>query len=346
MNEANADQIVAVQQALKPKYGNLLGTTGPAGDGVDGVMGPNTITAIKKFQKDNGLKDDGVVGPKTATKLGVQPLVGATAAPSTQIKYTGPQRATTVTGVSPTATAKTQPAKVTKTPKAEQKPQPTTKETPTVKSKSSGFIILFAFPDYQPSVENNWLNKYIVAPATKAIFGDNPSSAAKAVSGSSSAGTPTSGQIKVGKVGHGGCIVIDADGTCKLYEFGRYTNNSTGVVRSDALGKIASIKDGKLTNAKQVVSTAKKFTEGDGPKMSMYCSVLSLPNPAAAHEFAKVKEREYSTYDPSMGGGMNCGTYSLEVAIKGGANTDFKCFATPVGIVDHVKPIALETFTV
>ena len=39
----------------------------------DGLAGPGTDSAIKAFQKKNGLKDDGVVGPKTWATLA--PLV-------------------------------------------------------------------------------------------------------------------------------------------------------------------------------------------------------------------------------------------------------------------------------
>ncbi|TKU45504.1 peptidase M23 [Citrobacter sp. wls714] len=38
----------------------------------DGKFGKNTYNAVKLFQRHNGLKDDGVVGPQTWRKLGVQ----------------------------------------------------------------------------------------------------------------------------------------------------------------------------------------------------------------------------------------------------------------------------------
>ncbi|MFT9496301.1 peptidoglycan-binding protein [Anaerosolibacter sp.] len=37
----------------------------------DGIMGTKTKTAIKNFQRDNGLVVDGIVGTKTKTALGI-----------------------------------------------------------------------------------------------------------------------------------------------------------------------------------------------------------------------------------------------------------------------------------
>ena len=44
-----------------------LGDFGPAGNGVDGIVGPVTRSAVKDFQRDHGgLTVDGSYGPKTA----------------------------------------------------------------------------------------------------------------------------------------------------------------------------------------------------------------------------------------------------------------------------------------
>lgn len=37
--------------------------------GIDGILGSRSREAIRKFQQDNGLKDDSVAGPRTQEKL-------------------------------------------------------------------------------------------------------------------------------------------------------------------------------------------------------------------------------------------------------------------------------------
>ena len=61
-------KVEAVQQALVDAGYNI----GPTG--VDGVFGKNTRSAVLKYQKDNGIKQTGNVGPITAGKLRVQQL--------------------------------------------------------------------------------------------------------------------------------------------------------------------------------------------------------------------------------------------------------------------------------
>lgn len=60
---ATTSQNKVIQQRLK-NWGYYTGA-------VDGILGPKSISAIKKFQKNNGLVADGIVGPKTAAKIGI-----------------------------------------------------------------------------------------------------------------------------------------------------------------------------------------------------------------------------------------------------------------------------------
>ena len=218
--------------------------------------------------------------------------------------------------------------------------------TKTKTTPNAGFIIVFSFPDYQPKVPDTWFNRIISKPISSLIANEEENLDEQIQSGS---GKKSSGKVpmmKLDKVGHGGCIVITSDGNAKLYEFGRYgDDNEKGIVRSKNLGRIAKIQNGKLINAKAVATAAKRKTEGDGPRLAMDCVVRELPNPSAAMSFADVKERDYITADPMRGGAMNCGTYALEVAIQGGVDTSFRCFASPVGVIKHLQP-GLESFTI
>ncbi|MFG5959280.1 peptidoglycan-binding protein, partial [Salmonella enterica] len=50
----------------------------------DGYFGKNTYNAVKLFQRNNGLNDDGIVGPQTWRKLRVQdPLTNSSSNSST-----------------------------------------------------------------------------------------------------------------------------------------------------------------------------------------------------------------------------------------------------------------------
>lgn len=52
-----------IQQRLK-QWGYYTGA-------IDGILGPKSISAIKRFQRNNGLVADGIVGPLTAAKIGI-----------------------------------------------------------------------------------------------------------------------------------------------------------------------------------------------------------------------------------------------------------------------------------
>ena len=61
----SGDTITAVQRAL--------------GVGADGVVGPQTRGAVKRFQRKNGLMVDGVIGPQTLAALGLASKAAAAA---------------------------------------------------------------------------------------------------------------------------------------------------------------------------------------------------------------------------------------------------------------------------
>ena len=94
------NKVRTIQNALI-KLGYNVGPTG-----ADGKYGANTMAAVKKYQRDNGIKQTGYVGPVTAGKLGVQSMASSssTAAPKAattpvgQPKVTPPKAATTPVG--------------------------------------------------------------------------------------------------------------------------------------------------------------------------------------------------------------------------------------------------------
>ncbi|KXZ19000.1 N-acetylmuramoyl-L-alanine amidase [Bacillus nakamurai] len=59
--------VLQVQQALSSLY--FYPDKGAKNHGADGVYGPKTANAVKRFQSVNGLPADGIYGPKTKAKL-------------------------------------------------------------------------------------------------------------------------------------------------------------------------------------------------------------------------------------------------------------------------------------
>jgi len=83
---SRGEDVRVVQRMLHDMGGrvaDLLGTSGSNQDGVDGQYGPRTAAAVRRFQLDKGLADDGIIGPLTAVAmLGRQPVTTPKSSPS------------------------------------------------------------------------------------------------------------------------------------------------------------------------------------------------------------------------------------------------------------------------
>ncbi len=77
MYTATSSENKVIQQKLK-NLGYYKGN-------IDGILGPLSLTAIKNFQRDNGLAVDGIVGPKTAAKLGISTNLNASTVSSSDL---------------------------------------------------------------------------------------------------------------------------------------------------------------------------------------------------------------------------------------------------------------------
>ena len=180
MENVPLGKVEAVQQALIDA-GYDIGPTG-----VDGVFGKNTRNAVIKYQKANGIKQTGNVGPVTSGKLGVSPLTSGKPSTQTQTK-------------TPTKTTQTQTKTGEKTgfklPQFDFKNQMAIDKTyvarkplliPGMKStkgslvgasgKSSGvlksgdYLMIIAFPQYEPKVDKgetvSWFQKSAIMTQT------------------------------------------------------------------------------------------------------------------------------------------------------------------------------------
>lgn len=61
---SRGEEVRKIQDKLK-RWGYYSGN-------VDGIYGTQTVEAVKKFQRKNGLKVDGIAGTNTLTKMGIQ----------------------------------------------------------------------------------------------------------------------------------------------------------------------------------------------------------------------------------------------------------------------------------
>ena len=95
MENVPLGKVEAVQQALVDA-GYDIGPTG-----VDGKFGRNTRAAVIKYQKANGIKQTGNVGPVTSGKLGVRALTSGKPLDKTPVKPTDKKPITPVTTKKP-----------------------------------------------------------------------------------------------------------------------------------------------------------------------------------------------------------------------------------------------------
>ncbi len=79
LTAAEADRDVAAAQSLLVAQGYGVGSFGPYGNGVDGILGPVTSDALRRFQRDRGLAETGTLTEETAARLlaGGTPMLDA-----------------------------------------------------------------------------------------------------------------------------------------------------------------------------------------------------------------------------------------------------------------------------
>jgi hypothetical protein len=174
-----------------------------------------------------------------------------------------------------------------------------------------GYFMFFAFPKYRPSMEDSTLTRMLQTLGKGVEWVENKLGLDE---------QRTKQGIKVYATGHGGCIIINKDGSVNLFEFGPYDDKGIGKVLQTSMGRIAKFDTKKsLINPDEVAKLCKTKTYRDGPKLDMLVSLLSLPNEKMAMNEA-VKPRKYDFLDIVGGGDSNCATYAVDVANAGGIN--------------------------
>ena len=174
---------------------------------------------------------------------------------------------------------------------------------------SGSYFMFFAFPKYRPTLEDSTLTRLLQKLGKGVEWVENKLGLDE---------QRTKQGIKVYATGHGGCIIINKDGSVNLFEFGPYDDKGIGKVLQTSMGRIAKFDTKKsLINPNEVAKLCKTKTYRDGPKLNMLVSLLSLPNEKMAMNEA-VKPRNYDFLDIVGGGDSNCATYAVDVANAGG----------------------------
>ena len=197
--------------------------------------------------------------------------------------------------------------------------------------KSGDYLMIIAFPEYEPKVDKGEIVSWIQKAAIMTQTGEKPKE-----------GT-------YGKIGHAGVALISKLGDVKLFEFGRYnTKKGQGRVISKSLGKIAKIdSSGNFTNPEGVATIVKSNTQGEGPRLRMVTAIVPVPSLQKARAFAEGPAiREYEAVDIKQGGAANCGTFAIDTAKAGGVPIGDFCYPMPVKMISKFKEYSSKYFTV
>jgi hypothetical protein len=208
------------------------------------------------------------------------------------------------------------------------KPNPKNVKTDNVVNNNGtgGYVIPFAFPDYQPECDGKSTWDTIVCNTVKTIF------------------SPISGKEGTyGKLGHAGVATVTKSGGVQMFEFGRYTGHDKGggLVKNKNLGNIAKIVNGKISNIDSVINSIHRKTEGSGPTNNIEYATIMAPNIEEGIAYAKsITKKDYSAFDFSLSNdSANCATYALEVVKNSGVPIGNITGPTPVGMIDRMKYI-------
>jgi peptidoglycan hydrolase-like protein with peptidoglycan-binding domain len=333
------NKVQSVQQALIDAGYNV----GP--EGADGKFGRNTRAAVIQYQRANGIKQTGNVGPVTAGKLGVQPLTSGKPAQTPQKQTQKPIQKPIVKDKEKTTTGGRITLPFDNTQKMAQdntyvknnftdypglKLKNQEKPQEKIAIKSGDYLMIIAFPQYEPKVDKGETVSWVEKGAIKLQTGEFPKE-----------GT-------YGKIGHAGVALISKSGDVKLFEFGRYnTKKGQGRVISKNLGRIAKIDaSGKFTNATEVAQKVKANTQGEGPRLEMVTAIVPVPSLENARAFAEGPAiREYEAVDYSQGGAANCGTFAIDTAKAGGVPIGSFCTPMPVKMISQFQKFSSDYFT-
>ena len=105
------------------------------------------------------------------------------------------------------------------------------------KAQYDGFVVVFAFPEYEPRVDGTDIWSKLQGKILSTL-------------------TSGSKEGTYGKLGHGGVATIDKSGTVAMFEFGRYPGAKAGgygLTRQKAVKVRANVADGQITNLDQVL---------------------------------------------------------------------------------------------